>query len=137
MQQASSIATPRLCLLVDDSAVIRRVAGGMFRDLGYTIAEAGGGREALEICEQCVPDVILLDWNMPEMDGITCLKNLRAMPITDQPKVILCTTENTLEKIAAAMAAGADEYIMKPFDKEILQGKLIQLGLEQASEDAA
>ncbi len=131
------IGYPRLCLVVDDSTTVRRIAGGMFRDLGYIVAESASGRQALEMCREVTPDVILLDWNMPVMDGITCLVTLRAMDLAPQPKVILCTTENTLEKIGIAMTAGADEYIMKPFDREILRDKLIQLGLEAVEEEAA
>ncbi len=122
----------RICLLVDDSRVVRRIAAAMFRELGYLTVEAQSGIEALEVCRDIRPDLILLDWNMPEMDGITCLANLRLLPMAEQPKVILCTTENTLDKINIAMRAGADEYIMKPFDKEILHDKLVQVGLEEA-----
>ena len=134
---APDLDNPRLCLLVDDSAVVRRVAGAMFRDLGYIVAEAASGKQALEVCAEVMPDLILLDWNMPEMDGITCLVQLRAMIVPEQPKVILCTTESTLEKIAVAMSAGADEYIMKPFDREVLRDKLVQLGFEEPAEEAA
>lgn len=134
MDQSSCNATlPKLCLLVDDSATVRRVAGTMFREFGYAVAEAASGVEALEICNEVSPDVILLDWNMPVMDGITCLTRLRGMDVPQQPKVILCTTENTLERIGTALAAGADEYIMKPFNREILHDKLVQIGLEEAA----
>lgn len=131
-QPICNIGHPKLCLLVDDSATVRRVASAMFHELGYAVAEASSGVEALEICNEVAPDVILLDWNMPVMDGITCLTRLRGRDAPQQPKVILCTTENTLERIGTALAAGADEYIMKPFNREILHDKLVQIGLEEA-----
>lgn len=121
------------CLVVDDSRVVRRVAVDMLKSLGFAVAEAEDGLMAVQQCTARVPDFILLDWNMPEMDGITCLTRLRAMDMPHQPRVILCTTENTLEKIGTALAAGADEYIIKPFDRDILRDKLVQIGLEQAA----
>ena len=76
-----------------------------------------------------MPDVILLDWNMPVMDGIDFLRELRNLPGGDIPKVIFCTTENDIESIQKAIDAGANEYIMKPFDSEIIQAKFAQVGL--------
>jgi two-component system chemotaxis response regulator CheY len=119
----------KTCLVVDDSATIRRVLSGMLHEFGYDVSEAPSGVEAVETCRDHAPGLIFLDWNMPEMDGITCLKALRAMEIAPRPVIVLCTTENSLAKIHEALTAGADEYIMKPFDREILQDKLEQLGL--------
>ena len=76
-----------------------------------------------------MPDAILLDWNMPVMDGLEFLAQLRSMPSGTKPKVIFCTTENEVAQITRAIAAGADEYIMKPFDKEIVHSKLVEVGL--------
>lgn len=116
-------------LIVDDSKVIRMVAGKIMQELGFEIAEAADGKIALEACQAAMPDVVLLDWNMPVMSGMEYLKELRATPGGDAPVVIFCTTENDIEHIQAAMAAGANEYIMKPFDSEIVQAKLSQVGL--------
>ena len=118
-----------LCLVVDDSRVIRRVAVDIMAGLGLRTAEAGHGLAAVEFCREIVPDFVLLDWNMPEMDGITCLRALRAMPLSPRPIVVMCTTENGLSKIQEALEAGADEYIMKPYDQDVLQDKLDQLGI--------
>jgi two-component system, chemotaxis family, chemotaxis protein CheY len=117
------------CLVVDDSAVIRKVARRILESLGFSIREAEDGRKALDHCEQDMPDAILLDWNMPVMDGYEFLKKLRQSPGGDVPKVIFCTTENDVAHIARAIHAGANEYIMKPFDKEIIASKFQEAGL--------
>jgi two-component system, chemotaxis family, chemotaxis protein CheY len=119
----------KTCLVVDDSAVIRKVASRILTDIGFSILEAEDGTFAIAACKKAMPDVILLDWNMPEMDGYQFLVALRAMPDGKIPKVIFCTTENDVGHIVKAMHAGADEYIMKPFDKEILVSKFQEVGL--------
>jgi two-component system chemotaxis response regulator CheY len=117
------------CLIIDDSSVIRKVARRILEGFAFAITEASDGRQALDACLKEMPDAILLDWNMPVMDGYEFLRALRAMPGGDKPKVVFCTTENDLAHIARAMHAGADEYIMKPFDKEIVEAKLQEVGL--------
>ena len=118
-----------LCLIVDDSRVIRRMAADILKSLGLRTAEAENGLKGVEFCRDTVPDMVLLDWNMPEMDGITCLRSLRAMNLEPRPFVVMCTTESGMPKICEALEAGADEYIMKPYDQGVLQDKLVQLGL--------
>lgn len=117
------------CLLVDDSRVVRQIARKIFEELKFTCSEAEDGKKALDACQQALPDVVLLDWNMPVMNGLEFLKELRKMPGGDRPKVLFCTTEADLSHIKEALAAGANEYIMKPFDSEIIQTKLSQIGL--------
>jgi two-component system chemotaxis response regulator CheY len=117
------------CLIIDDSSVIRKVARRILEGFGFSITEASDGRQALDNCVREMPDAILLDWNMPVMDGYEFLRALRAMPGGDRPKVVFCTTENDLAHIARAMHAGADEYIMKPFDREIVEAKFQEVGL--------
>ncbi|MEM6664805.1 MAG: response regulator [Pseudomonadota bacterium] len=119
----------KTCLVVDDSSVIRKVARRILEDLEFEIMEAEDGEDALAKCVETMPDVVLLDWNMPVMDGLDFLKELRGQPAGDKPKVIFCTTENDVGQIARAMHAGANEYIMKPFDREIVESKLQQAGL--------
>ena len=119
----------RTCLVVDDSSVIRKIARRILESLDFQIVEAEDGEKALDVCKRGLPDAILLDWNMPVMDGYEFLGNLRRMPGGNQPKVVFCTTENGIDHIARAMHAGADEYIMKPFDGDIVTGKLIEAGL--------
>jgi two-component system chemotaxis response regulator CheY len=117
------------CLIVDDSRVIRKVARRILEDLKFEIEEAADGLEALQACRRQMPDAILLDWTMPVMSGIDFLKQLRQEPGGEKPTVVFCTTENDVEKIAEALKAGADEYMMKPFDGDILQSKFAEAGL--------
>jgi len=117
------------CLVVDDSAVIRKVARRILEGLSFRISEAEDGEQALSACRSEMPDAVLLDWNMPVMDGYEFLKRLRQMPGGAGPKVVFCTTENDVGHIARALHAGADEYIMKPFDKEIMTAKFQEVGL--------
>ncbi len=119
----------RSCLVVDDSKVIRKVARHILETLNFNVEEAEDGREALHRCQASMPDVILLDWNMPVMSGMEFLRALRQSGHTEQPKVVFCTTENDIAHIRAAIAAGADEYVMKPFDRETIHSKLQIVGL--------
>ena len=119
----------RTCLVVDDSSVIRKVARRILEGLEFQIMEAENGEEAIESCKRQLPDAILLDWNMPKMDGYDFLRVLRRLPGGDGPKVVFCTTENDVAHIARALHAGANEYIMKPFDKDIVQAKFQEVGL--------
>ncbi len=116
-------------LIVDDSRVIRSVARKIFQDLGIETREAENGQLGLDSVKEAIPDGVLLDWNMPVMNGLEFLQSLRATDLERQPKVILCTTENDMDHIMAALSAGADEYIMKPFDADIIRTKLEQIGL--------
>jgi len=119
----------KTCLVVDDSRVIRKVARRILEELGFDVAEAADGMEAMAWCRTEMPDAILLDWNMPLMDGLEFLRQLRQAPDGDQPVVVFCTVENDIEHIALALETGADEYIMKPFDGDILQVKLAEAGV--------
>jgi two-component system chemotaxis response regulator CheY len=119
----------RTCLVVDDSRVIRKVARRILEDIGYEIAEAADGVEALAWCRASMPDSILLDWNMPVMTGIEFLRRLREEPGGDTPVVVFCTVENDVAHIREALDAGANEYIMKPFDGDIISAKLAEAGL--------
>jgi two-component system chemotaxis response regulator CheY len=93
------------------------------------VSEAADGSQALELCRQAMPDFVFVDWSMPVMDGFEFVKLLRATPGGDQPKVIFCTVDNDVAQIARAVRAGADEHMMKPFDKEILESKLHAAGM--------
>jgi len=117
------------CLVVDDSRVIRKVACRILQDLKFETNEAEDGIAALQSCRQKMPELILLDWNMPNMNGIEFLKTLRRERNGGNPVVVFCTTENDVAHITEALNAGANEYIMKPFDREIIEAKLTEVGL--------
>ncbi|MFD0986580.1 response regulator [Methyloligella solikamskensis] len=117
------------CLVVDDSPVIRKVACRILEDMNFKASEAENGQEALDQCRVSMPDAVLLDWNMPVMDGIAFLVALRREPNGDRPMVIFCTTENDVSHITRAISAGANEYIMKPFDRDIIEAKFHEVGL--------
>ncbi len=101
----------------------------MLEAQGFEVDEAADGAEALAWCASTIPDLIVLDWNMPVMDGLTFLKRLRSQPGGDACKVLFCSIETEASRIAEALSAGADEYVMKPFDGEILASKLAEVGL--------
>ncbi|MBC7985439.1 MAG: response regulator [Sphingomonadaceae bacterium] len=117
------------CLVVDDSKVIRKVARHMLETLDFSVEEAVDGRDALSQVERETPDVVLLDWNMPIMSGMEFLRALALAKMSKRPKVVFCTTENGIAHIRAAIDAGADEYVMKPFDRETLHTKLQIVGV--------
>ena len=116
------------CLIVDDSRVIRRVASKIIQDLGFDVDEAENGRKALNALAIRMPDLVLVDWDMPVMDGITFAQELRKLPGGNKVFVVSGTTENDAVHIKQALDASADEYIMKPFDSEIVRSKLLILG---------
>jgi len=120
-------------LVVDDSRTIRTIIRRILLELGYEVCEAGNGIEALQVieAERASVELVLADWNMPEMNGFDLLKQLRQDPSLSSLKVVMVTTETEMENMAAALEAGADEYVMKPFTKDILTEKLALVGFAQ------
>ncbi len=117
------------CMVVDDSGVIRKVARRILEELEFETSEAVDGQDALDKCRATMPDAILLDWNMPVMTGIDFLRALRLEEGGDAPVVVFCTTENDISHITEAIEAGASEFIMKPFDRDIVEAKFTEVGL--------
>lgn len=117
------------CLIVDDSRTIRHITGRIVKDLDIAVTYAADGAKALEACRNTMPDVILLDWNMPVLNGIDFLKALRRQDNGETPKVVFCTCETSLQHIEQALENGADEYIMKPFDADIVESKFVEVGI--------
>jgi two-component system, chemotaxis family, chemotaxis protein CheY len=118
-------------LVVDDSKTIRIILGRILKELGYEVCEAGNGKEALKVMEseKAAVNLVLADWNMPEMNGLELLKQLRQDPDLASLKVIMVTTETELDHMVSALEAGANEYVMKPFTKDILKEKLELVGI--------
>lgn len=117
-------------IVVDDSRAIRSVIARMMRDMGYVVLEAGNGQDAIASIDAMAekPGLVLLDWNMPIMDGLACLQEIRRRPSSAAIKVMMITTETEVERMQQALASGADEYMMKPFTPEALREKLELMG---------
>lgn len=119
----------KTCLIVDDSRVVRKVAGRIVANLDFKIEEAVDGADALAKCREAMPDVILLDWNMPVMNGLDFLRAVRREKDGALPKIVFCSTETDRDHITEALRSGADEFVMKPFDSDIIQSKFAEVGL--------
>jgi two-component system chemotaxis response regulator CheY len=118
-------------LVVDDSRAVRMILGKTLKELGYEVLEAANGREALDVieAEKNTVALVLADWNMPEINGLELLKQLRQNPELSSLVVVMVTTETELDQMVAALEAGANEYVMKPFTKDILVEKLQLAGI--------
>jgi two-component system chemotaxis response regulator CheY len=128
-EMVSPVFDRKCCLIVDDSPIVRKILRRVLEGFDFTVDEAVDGQLGLEACGREMPAVILLDWNMPVMDGIDFLRALRQVDGGDAPVVIFCTTVSDIGRIHEALDAGANGYIIKPFDSEILREKFGQLGL--------
>ena len=117
------------CLIVDDSRVLRKIARKILEELQFSIDEAEDGAKGLEICKRSMPDAVLLDWNLPTMSGIEFLRALRREPSGNKPIVVFCTTEHDVAHITEAIAAGANEYLVKPYDRDLVEAKFAEAGL--------
>lgn len=116
------------CLVVDDSRVIRKVACAILKSFSLATGEAESVETALNYCRVHMPDLILFDSQLPGTNGLEFLRHIRREPNGNHPVIVVCTTENDVGHISDALEAGANEYIMKPFDREILESKLAQVG---------
>jgi two-component system, chemotaxis family, chemotaxis protein CheY len=119
-------------VVADDSKAMRLFLGRILKEFGFDeVIEAANGQEALQrlTTESIVPDVALVDWNMPEMNGYDFVCAVRADRSFDEMRLMMVTTETEMEQVAKALEAGVDEYVMKPFTKEVIMAKLAYLGL--------
>ena len=124
-------------LVVDDSRAMRRIIAKLLVELGFEVHEAASGIEALTLAEKTDGlSIVLLDWNMPQMDGREVLERLRADAKTADLPVMMVTTESEMEQVEVALNAGASEYLMKPFDRQALLEKLLLLGFDPESKAA-
>ena len=115
-------------MVVDDSPVVRKIARRILEAMHYRTSEAADGRQALTACSFQMPDGIFVDADMPVVDGFEFLKEVRRMPGGDRPKIVYCTLEHDVAQIARAMHAGADDYMLKPFDRDAMAAKFETLG---------
>jgi two-component system chemotaxis response regulator CheY len=116
------------CLIVDDSHVMRAIARRLFEDLHFTTSEAEDGIAGLRATREKMPDLIMLDWSMPAMGGVDFVRSLRAQPDGERPLILACLTQIDPNEIALGVAAGIDDYLLKPFDRDILSAKLADMG---------
>jgi two-component system, chemotaxis family, chemotaxis protein CheY len=118
-------------LVIDDSRAVRMILSKTLAGLGFEVVQASNGKEALAVMagEGQSVELVLVDWNMPEMDGLTFVKRLRAQPEFARVRLMMVTTETEIEMMASALEAGADEYVMKPFTREIVEDKLRLMGV--------
>ena len=124
-------------LVVDDSRAMRAILGKFLRELGFAVEEASSGLEALvKIRKATCPDIVLVDWNMPEMDGCEFLRRIREEDAYRAVPVMMVTTESEMDQVSVALEAGANEYLMKPFDKDALLEKLMLLGVDPGEKAA-
>lgn len=124
---AARSSVQRRCLIVDDSRVVRKVSRRIAESLGFTVVEAENGEEALARCKADMPDLVLTDWQMPVMSGIEFVTKLRAVKAKRSPIVVFCTSKGAVKDIHDGIAAGADDYVVKPFNEAQLKAKLEQL----------
>jgi two-component system chemotaxis response regulator CheY len=122
-------------LVIDDSRAMRRIIGRILQELGYEVLEAGDGQQALDVLHACdeTPAVALIDWNMPVMDGLQFVQAVRTLPEHKRMTLMMVTTESEHGQIVRALAAGAHEYLLKPFGADALLDKLSLLGLVPAA----
>ncbi|MHA1158982.1 MAG: response regulator [Alphaproteobacteria bacterium] len=118
-----------LCLIVDDSDVVRKVARRIFEAFHFTVEEAEDGAGAMAKCEETMPNLVLLDWHLPGLDALEFLGGLRKMDEGSRPKVIFCTSELDVAQIARAHRAGANDHMLKPFNRDLVEAKLHDLGV--------
>ena len=120
----------KIFLIVDDSPVIRKVANRILTDMGFVVVEAADGFEALEKCRYNMPDAILIDWDTPNMSGIEFLEQFSLVEGSKATRIIYCTSEIMVSDMTKAKRAGANAFMMKPFNRKILQTKLKEAGVE-------
>lgn len=117
-------------LVIDDSRTIRTIIGKILKEIGMEVIEAGNGKQALEQMKlHPGVELILVDWNMPEMNGLDFIKAIRAQKMYDRVRILMVTSETESDQVAKALKAGANEYLMKPFSREILIAKLDLLSI--------
>ncbi len=121
----------KTCLVVDDSEVIRKVARRIMNNLNFEVIEAENGQSGLDFCDLGMPDMILLDWHMPVMGGMEFLQLFRPVFKKKRPYILFCATENDKMELARAITMGANDYVLKPYDRESLKLKLSDAGLMQ------
>jgi two-component system chemotaxis response regulator CheY len=121
------------CLIVDDSRVVRTIARRILENLSYSVEEVEDGMTGLRACREKMPDLIFLDWNLPQMKGLEFIKSVRGQREGGHPVILFSATERDPDEVASAFAAGANELVMKPFDGSLMRATLESAGLSQVA----
>ncbi len=118
-------------MVIDDSRAMRTILMQMLSEIGFDVSGAGDGKEALKLLEDCkeCPDVALVDWYMPEMSGLDFVKKVREQSDFDKLQLMMVTSESEMARVVEALEAGANEFVMKPFTKDVVKEKLEILGI--------
>jgi len=120
-------------LVIDDSSAMKRILSRILKGIGFEISEASDGQEALACLEQLrKPDLVRVDWNMPKMNGFEFVRSVRSNPAYDNVRLMMVTTEITMGQVSKALEAGANEYVMKPFTKDVILEKLKLIGFHES-----
>jgi two-component system chemotaxis response regulator CheY len=127
----------KTCLIIEDSPVIREIAVRILRELNLEATEAPNAHDGVELCRAEKPDAVFLDWDLPSMGALDFLRGVGELEAAQRPTIILCATENDPQQFTLAKAAGAAHHILKPFDRQSIEEKLVELGLVEASGAAA
>ncbi|MEM7068230.1 MAG: response regulator [Pseudomonadota bacterium] len=127
----------KIFLLVDDSPVIRKVAGRILSDLGFVVVEAQDGLDALEACRHNMPDAMLVDWELPTMSGIEFIEEFQKLEDSQDTRILYCTSEIVISEMTKAKRAGCHAFMMKPFNREILTHKIAEAGIKLSEPKAA
>ncbi len=131
MNTQTAAVPARRVLVIDDSRVMRRIIGNMLKELGWEVSQAGNGLEGLDVIAGGSFELCLVDWNMPEMDGLEFVRAVRSDEAYADTKVMFVTAQTDMDRVVEALSAGADEYVMKPFTAEGIRDKLQILGLTE------
>lgn len=126
----------KTCLIVEDSNVVREIALRILNDLSITVKEVETAAEGLVACEAEKPDVVLLDWDLPSLGALDFLRGVAGFEPEKRPLIVLCATENDPQQFTLAKAAGAAHYLLKPFDRQSIEAKLIEIGVVEGAVSA-
>lgn len=127
----------KIVLIADDSPVIRKIGRRIMEDMGFIVTEARDGSEAISICQDNMPDVVIVDWEMPGMSGTEVIGQIARMENAESSKLIYCTSELLVPEMMRAKRAGASAFLMKPFNRKLLSQKFAEIGLLDSAEEAA
>ncbi|MGI9402306.1 MAG: response regulator [Rhizobiaceae bacterium] len=127
----------KIVMIADDSPVIRKVARRLFEDMDLVVMEAGDGAQAISMCRDNMPDIVIVDWDMPGRSGVDVVAEIANIPAAEKTVIFYCISELNIPEMTKAKRAGAKGFLMKPFNRKILVQKFIEAGILETNEQAA